>query len=335
MPYSPASRDSNAAARPASGTLWLAAHPAEVSAARAHLRRTLRTAGVDAGTTEDAELLVSELVTNVIRHSTSARAGLQIAVTDEDVSVHVLEDNRSGNPTHAHADRALADLDANHGRGVGILDQLTSEWGVTRRAEVTTTWFVVARPSGTEPFRAAADAPLVTSLQSALGRSQALLRIVESLSRAASADEIAEAVTRTVRGHVDAVFSGIALPDATGATMSYLSLDPLPAPTKRDWSTFDLTRVVPVGAAFLNNAAYFHEDRAAAEAAFPGLADHMQTAGTSALAHLPLVVEGQAIGTLCLAWSRPRVLDADLRAFLLIVAGYAAQALARRVTRAS
>ena len=54
----------------------------------------------------------------------------------------------------------------------------------------------------------------------------------------------------------------------------------------------------------------------------------LTAAGTSAMAHLPLIASGVAFGTLAIAWSRPRQLD-SFSPFLRIAAGQVALALQR------
>ena len=133
-------------------------------------------------------------------------------------------------------------------------------------------------------------------------------------------------VTRLIRARLGAMFTGIALRE--GSTMRFVGLDPLPVETARRWARFDINLEAPVAAACRNERVYLHCDRAHAEADFAGIMADLTAAGTSAMAHLPLIASGVAFGTLAIAWSRPRQLD-SFSPFLRIAAGQVALALQR------
>lgn len=315
--------------------VWFESGPGAVGLARAEARAVLAVHGVDGLTITQAELLVSELVTNVVRHTDSQRVGLHVAVSAAALHVSVREDASSTVP--GHAGRALTDvpITATSGRGLGLVDWLASSWGITRAERVTTTWFEIATAGagqGRRPAGEGGDDSTATdeSLRRAHERSQLLLRITEALGRAATAEQVAGIIAASVRDHVGAVFTGIALADRAGGTMHYLGLDPLPQETAQHWERFPLDGANPVSRVAIDAEPLFHETPEDAEAAFPGIAEHMRVAGTRAIAHLPLTSGGVTFGTLAVAWSGTHVVDAETRALLLIVAGFAAQALARR-----
>lgn len=86
---------------------------------------------------DEAQLLVSELVTNAVRHggppvrvrvSCDGQAGLSVRVTD-------------GNP-HPPVRRDVS-TDAEGGRGVALVDIISSRWGVDHAASGKTVWFVL------------------------------------------------------------------------------------------------------------------------------------------------------------------------------------------------
>lgn len=82
---------------------------------------------------ELAELLVSELVTNVVRH---ARTPFTVAVTDGDpIRVSV----RDGVAADLRVTAARGD--ATSGRGLAILEALAHRWGVEPREGGKEVWF--------------------------------------------------------------------------------------------------------------------------------------------------------------------------------------------------
>lgn len=86
---------------------------------------------------DEAELLVSELITNSVRHgappvslrlSCDEGRALQVEVTDGST---VLPDARTAGP------------EDDSGRGVGLVDLLSEEWGVTPHPDGKTVWFTL------------------------------------------------------------------------------------------------------------------------------------------------------------------------------------------------
>ena len=94
--------------------------------------------------TEDATLLVSELVTNAVRHAGGdelvvevrqfpAERRLWVGVTDNGAALPVLR---------------TPDVTAEHGRGVQLVSMLADRWGAGRRRSSTekTVWFELSYP---------------------------------------------------------------------------------------------------------------------------------------------------------------------------------------------
>jgi anti-sigma regulatory factor (Ser/Thr protein kinase) len=121
---------------PLRSRLVLGALPSAVPCARLHARQVLWEWGV-AGLAESVELLVSELITNAIRASADAtpsqygmpRTGLApvvelcLACDRSNVLVRV-RDSSPETPT-----RRDADLDAEGGRGLLLVEHLSARWG--------------------------------------------------------------------------------------------------------------------------------------------------------------------------------------------------------------
>lgn len=111
----------------------LTARPESVATARRHVRYALE-AHTEASALHDIELVVSELVTNAVRHGPSGLIMLRL-VTDADgtVSGEVVD---QGDGVVAIRDR---NPDTAGGLGLPIVDTLTSAWGV--RPGSTHVWF--------------------------------------------------------------------------------------------------------------------------------------------------------------------------------------------------
>jgi anti-sigma regulatory factor (Ser/Thr protein kinase) len=85
------------------------------------------------GVADTAELLVSELVTNALRHT---RGPLRLNVQVRGCRLRCeVEDTHPAAPV-----RRGVDADAEGGRGTELLDLLTEAWGSTRTATGKTTW---------------------------------------------------------------------------------------------------------------------------------------------------------------------------------------------------
>jgi anti-sigma regulatory factor (Ser/Thr protein kinase) len=136
----------------ASGVVLLPHAPSSVGLARHRLGADLRAHGVHEAAVCDATLVLSELLSNAVRHArplpgTRVRVSwklnggtLELAVSD------------GGGPTHPHA--ARHSLSSPGGRGLSIADHLSCRWGVRRDYRGTTVWAVLAtRQNAARPPR--------------------------------------------------------------------------------------------------------------------------------------------------------------------------------------
>jgi anti-sigma regulatory factor (Ser/Thr protein kinase) len=101
--------------------------------ARAFLRSTLETWNLD-GFGDITELLVTELVANVVTH-VGAPMTLRVRRASSAMRVEI-DDPSTDVPVVRHP--AAAD---EHGRGMLLVDELATAWGVEPRAEGKTVWF--------------------------------------------------------------------------------------------------------------------------------------------------------------------------------------------------
>lgn len=110
--------------------------PRAVRVVRATIRGILAAARLNC-IVDTAELLASEVVTNVYRHSTT-EAYVSMECSSDDFRVTVW-DHGSGTPTPV----APATRDE-RGRGLGIVDACADQWGVQEYPHGKAVWFSVA-----------------------------------------------------------------------------------------------------------------------------------------------------------------------------------------------
>ena len=116
----------------------LTPHPTSVGAARRFVRDVLMSRQVSDGVVDTVELLTSEVVTNAIVHG---RSGPQLAVeVDDDVVRVAVRDQSLEVPV-----RRLGQVDDVSGRGVVIVEEMASAWGVEQENNgAKRVWFEVA-----------------------------------------------------------------------------------------------------------------------------------------------------------------------------------------------
>lgn len=117
----------------------LALDPSEVSRARELVRDQLRLWSRQA-VGETAELLVSELVTNAVRHARGGRVELRLVRSGATLICEV-EDEDHTLPTLLNAGPG-----DEFGRGLRIVSVLAKEWGTSRTASGKTVWFELGPP---------------------------------------------------------------------------------------------------------------------------------------------------------------------------------------------
>ncbi|MGH3322428.1 MAG: ATP-binding protein [Streptosporangiaceae bacterium] len=125
----------------ASSAVLLPHAPSSVAVARRRLCDELFARGVTAPAVDDAALVVSELLSNALRHARPLPSGaVRVAwrVGDEEVEVAVSDGGSPMVPTPRHP-RASA----LGGRGLGIVAFVAETWGVHREQEETTVWAVL------------------------------------------------------------------------------------------------------------------------------------------------------------------------------------------------
>ncbi|MFF3322171.1 SpoIIE family protein phosphatase, partial [Streptomyces sp. NPDC002889] len=124
----------------ATAAMDLPALSASVSDARVFLTKALSAWNCD-GLADDAQLLVSEVVTNAIRHG-QGPVRLHVRRDSSEVTVEV-----SDHSHHPPQPRLAADDDES-GRGLILVDTLAGDWGTRPTDDGKTTWFTLPLTMG-------------------------------------------------------------------------------------------------------------------------------------------------------------------------------------------
>ncbi|GAA1359874.1 ATP-binding SpoIIE family protein phosphatase [Streptomyces beijiangensis] len=123
----------------------LAPEAQEAGTARRLVRAQLREWGLEE-VSENAELLVSEVVTNAVRHVDGHRVGLRL-VRAETLLCEVVDDG------HVLPTLLSAGPADEAGRGLRVVSRLSREWGASRTGEGKTVWFELSLPPGVRRAR--------------------------------------------------------------------------------------------------------------------------------------------------------------------------------------
>ncbi|MEC9053317.1 MAG: ATP-binding protein [Actinomycetota bacterium] len=112
-------------------THQLAHEPASVAVARHELRDLLQREGVGESVVYDATLVLSELVSNAVRHGRPTSTGhveVSWSLEPERLVLEVADGGRDG-----AVEAVDADPDSDHGRGLMIVGEVCDRWHVDRR----------------------------------------------------------------------------------------------------------------------------------------------------------------------------------------------------------
>jgi anti-sigma regulatory factor (Ser/Thr protein kinase) len=121
-----------------SRTVDLAPKPASVRSARVFTADVLGEGGVESTVVELAVLLVSELVTNATVH---ARSKIRVTVHVDTHWVRIeVDDEGSGRPVLRSTSPTQI-----KGRGLSVVDRLSTDWGTDEHEDYKTVWFEIAR----------------------------------------------------------------------------------------------------------------------------------------------------------------------------------------------
>ncbi|AZM62046.1 MULTISPECIES: ATP-binding protein [unclassified Streptomyces] len=115
------------------------AHPEQVAGLRRLVRRLLADWGLR-DLVDTAQLCVSELVSNVVTHVGLGTPGsLAVSMNGTHLRIEVRDPDTRALPT-----LVAADIDAEGGRGMALVEALTDRWGVQLREDRKVTWCELA-----------------------------------------------------------------------------------------------------------------------------------------------------------------------------------------------
>ena len=139
----------------ASTVVLLPHAPSSVGQARHQLGADLHTHSVADPAICDATLVLSELMSNAVRHARPLPGTqLRVAWTLSDGTLELAVSD-GGGPTRPRSGRPSS-VCSPGGRGLGIVDHLSRRWGVRSGDQGTTVWAVLtARPGGSRSPRSA------------------------------------------------------------------------------------------------------------------------------------------------------------------------------------
>jgi anti-sigma regulatory factor (Ser/Thr protein kinase) len=119
----------------------LPAAPTSVAVARHRLTEELLAVGIFDAAVCDAALVLSEMLSNAIRHARPLNGSwLRVAwsVDGESIEVAVSDGGSPTRPRPAHASRSSLG-----GRGISIIEHLSSTWGVRAHDGMLTVWAIL------------------------------------------------------------------------------------------------------------------------------------------------------------------------------------------------
>jgi anti-sigma regulatory factor (Ser/Thr protein kinase) len=117
-----------------------------VSLARHAFADELTTMGIEGEDRDDALLVLSELVSNSIKHAAALPGGeveVRWAIRSDTLHVEITDGGAATRPN-----AVVAAVSAVGGRGLDIVRNVSRQWGVTEDLEVVTVWADVPRTSG-------------------------------------------------------------------------------------------------------------------------------------------------------------------------------------------
>jgi anti-sigma regulatory factor (Ser/Thr protein kinase) len=116
-------------ARPLRDAFRLPALDTSVARARRRVLDRLHEWRVDEQACDDAQLLVSELFTNAVRHTSSEKVSCELWLVGLQLCLEVTDQGGGPNPLERRAN-GNADADGESGRGLLLVSVLASDWGI-------------------------------------------------------------------------------------------------------------------------------------------------------------------------------------------------------------
>ncbi len=110
---------------------------------------------VSEGRLADAQLLVTELLANAVRHSERDHVWMAARVTESTLRVEV----SNAGPAFDERERREPTHEAAGGWGLRIVELMAHRWGIDSRADGVHVWFEVDRPQSDAALEVTGEAP--------------------------------------------------------------------------------------------------------------------------------------------------------------------------------
>lgn len=127
---------------PHSASVMLPHATQSVRSARRRLADDLARRGISDEVIGDASLVISEIISNALKHARPLSSGQIRVAWDLSSTSLELQVSDGGGPTRPYLQ--TPSLSSLGGRGLGIVATLCSEWGVRQDTEGTTVWATLA-----------------------------------------------------------------------------------------------------------------------------------------------------------------------------------------------
>lgn len=127
---------------PVEDAIKLRIHAGPDAAVRARRALGRLNSDIDGATLESLRLLVTELISNAVRHSGARTVGLMVLVTQPAVRVEVADPGSGFDALGERPGRG-----AEGGWGLFLVESLADRWGVSREERETRVWFELERRS--------------------------------------------------------------------------------------------------------------------------------------------------------------------------------------------
>ena len=160
-------------------------------------------------------------------------------------------------------------------------------------------------------------------------RTEGLQSLTAALSSAASIAEIAEQMVAHASAMLGAAGTVVARCSPASDEMEILHAHPMPDEVRNGWWRFPVGADVPLAEVARTGEPVFLESRDAWVARYPALEHLVDALGHHANMVVPLVVDGNILGALGVAFDAARTFDAFDRATMASIAGQCAVALER------
>lgn len=169
----------------------------------------------------------------------------------------------------------------------------------------------------------------ISSVKQAAERAESLQRVSAALVGALTPEEVAQVIVLEAMPALDASLGLVAALTEDETEFHTLGLVGYPPELAQNWQRFSADAPVPLADAVRRGKLIFLETQEERAAHYPHLTSIREAGGIGALAAVPLLAEGSALGGMVLVFRQAGPLSEENQTFLLTLARLCAQALGR------